>query len=114
MARNRTFALAVGRPVRFDLFASDDAVALAGDVVDVGGDAFVRLPPVVSFAPLLAPASLERASPDEVRVAIEGELTPVGTVDLACVEATASACRTPPAFGTGATCAPDLFPYSAE
>jgi molecular chaperone DnaK (HSP70) len=93
VARDRTFALAVGRPVRFELFASDDAVALAGDVVDVGGDAFVRLPPVVSFAPLLAPASLERTAPDEVRVAIEGELTPVGTVDLACVEATAYAPR---------------------
>jgi molecular chaperone DnaK (HSP70) len=93
VARDRTFALAVGRPVRFDLFASDDAVALAGDVVDVDGDAFVRLPPVVSFAPLLPAGSLERATPDEVRVAIEGELTPVGTVDLACVEATSDAPR---------------------
>jgi molecular chaperone DnaK (HSP70) len=78
VARGRTFALVVGRPVRFDLFASDDAVARAGDVVDVD-DAFVRLPPLAT--------ALDRADSLEVRVAIEGELTPVGTVDLACVEA---------------------------
>jgi molecular chaperone DnaK (HSP70) len=80
VARGRTFALVVGRPVRFDLFASDDAVARAGDVVDVD-DAFVRLPPLAT--------ALDRAESREVRVAIEGELTPVGTVDLACVEAEA-------------------------
>jgi molecular chaperone DnaK (HSP70) len=81
VALGRTFALAVGRPVRFDLFASDDADARAGDVVDVDDERFVRLPPIAT--------ALEKGSAgdrEEVRVAIEGELTDVGTVDLACVE----------------------------
>jgi len=81
LARGRTFALSVGRPVRFDLFASDDASASAGDLVDVDDDRFVRLPPLAT--------RLERAEHGEgreVRVMIEGELSPVGTVDLACLE----------------------------
>jgi hypothetical protein len=81
LARGRTFALALGRPVRFDLFASDDAEASAGDVVDVEDDRFVRQAPIAT--------SLEKTERDEgreVRVMIEGELTPVGTVDLACLE----------------------------
>ena len=97
VARGRTFALVVGRPVRFDLFASDDAVAVAGDVVDVDDESFVRLPPVVSSrlsgAPSFAPGPRDGAESAEVRVAIEGELTPVGTVDLACVEAVSQAPR---------------------
>jgi hypothetical protein len=93
IARGRTFALSVGRPVRFDLFASDQADARAGDMVDLDDDGFVRLPPI---ATALRPSDPpdgpdargpgDRESRREVRVAIEGELTPVGTVDLACLE----------------------------
>jgi molecular chaperone DnaK (HSP70) len=75
-ARGRSFALVVGRPVRFDLFASDEADAHAGDLVDVDDDRFARLPPLA--------ATLDGQPGKELRVAIEGELTPVGTLDLAC------------------------------
>ncbi len=86
IARGRTFALSVGRPVRFDLYASDDSAAHPGDIVDVDDDRFVRLPPIAT--------ALEKGDPSagrEVRVMIEGELTPVGTVDLACLEVDADA-----------------------
>jgi molecular chaperone DnaK (HSP70) len=77
-ARGRTFALAVGRPVRFDLLASDEGQAHAGDVVDVDDERFAPLPPLAT--------TLEGVPGAEVRVVLEGELTPVGTLDLACVE----------------------------
>jgi molecular chaperone DnaK (HSP70) len=88
IARGRTFALAVGRPVRFDLFASDSVDANAGDVVALDRERFTRLPPLA--------ATIEAPRGDasrEVRVSLEGELTPVGTLDLACVEVDAAAAR---------------------
>jgi molecular chaperone DnaK (HSP70) len=81
IARGRTFALSLGRPVRFDLFASDDAEASPGVVVDVDDERFVRLPPIAT-----ALEKGESGEGREVRVMIEGEVTPVGTVDLACLE----------------------------
>jgi molecular chaperone DnaK (HSP70) len=77
-ARGRTFALVVGRPVRFDLLASDQGDARAGDVVDVVEEVYARLPPLAT--------TVEGVRGAEVRVALEGELTAVGTLDLACVE----------------------------
>lgn len=77
--RGRTFALATGRRVRFDVLASDEARASAGDFVEVDEDRFARLPPLV--------ASLDASEgAAEIPVTLEGELTPVGTLDLACVE----------------------------
>jgi molecular chaperone DnaK (HSP70) len=81
VADGRTFALSVGRPVRFDLFESDDVDTRAGDMVDVDDERFVRLPPIAT-----ALEKVEHGETGEVRVVIEGELTPVGTVDLACLE----------------------------
>ncbi len=81
VASGRTFALSVGRPVRFDLFASDDVDARAGDMIDVDDERFVRLPPIAT-----ALEKVEHGETREVKVVIEGELTPVGTVDLACLE----------------------------
>jgi hypothetical protein len=75
----RTLALVVGRPVRFDLYASDEATARAGEVVAIDEERFERLPP-------LAVAFDAGEAQREVQVAIEGELTAVGTLDLACVE----------------------------
>jgi hypothetical protein len=69
-ARDRTFALAVGTPVRFDVLASHEVDARVGDVVEVD-DRYARLPPVA--------ATLEGARGAEVRVVLEG------TLDLACV-----------------------------
>jgi molecular chaperone DnaK (HSP70) len=87
VARGRIFALAVGRPVRFDLLASDAVDARAGELVDVDEERFTRLPPLV--------ATIEAPGPElpDVRVSIEGELTPVGTLDLACVEVESSPVR---------------------
>ena len=80
VAEGQKFALVVGRPVRFDLFASDDAaVHVPGETVALDDERFYRLPPV---ATAFAPAR----TASEIRVALEGELTPVGTLDLACVE----------------------------
>jgi molecular chaperone DnaK (HSP70) len=85
-ARGRTFALSVGRPVRFDVLASDEVDAREGDVVDVDDERFARLPP-------LATTIVGTGGRAEVRVVLEGELTPIGTLDLACVEAEGSPVR---------------------
>ncbi|WP_438015251.1 Hsp70 family protein [Sorangium sp. So ce315] len=96
-AAGRTFALVVGRPVRFDLFASDDAREdRAGDIVPLEDDRFEALPPVaVAFDAGAARARGEEEGGKraEVRVQIEGELTAIGTLDLACVEVGAPAPR---------------------
>lgn len=70
----RTFELGVGRRVRFELFASDEADANVGDVVDIEGESFARLNPIA--------ANIEGTT-SEVRVELEGELTAVGTLGLA-------------------------------
>jgi len=96
-AEGRTFALVVGRPVRFDLFASDDArVDRPGDVVPLDEDGFEALPPVaVAFGASAvdprpaAAAAAAAAKGTEVKVQLEGELTAIGTLDLACVEVAA-------------------------
>jgi molecular chaperone DnaK (HSP70) len=79
----RTFALTVGRPARFELFASDEASHEAGAIVPLDDDAFEPLPPVV--------VALGGGQKGEVKVALEGELTAVGTLELACVETVARA-----------------------
>jgi molecular chaperone DnaK (HSP70) len=74
--------LTVGRPARFELFASsDDRGHLLGDLIEIApeDDEFHRLPPI--FATLPA-----EGGGGELPVALEGELTPIGTLDLACVE----------------------------
>jgi len=76
----RALALTVGRPARFDLYASDEArTDRPGDVVAIDEDRMQRLPPVATTL-----GSGEKAR--EVKVVLEGELTAVGTLDLACVE----------------------------
>ncbi|WP_437932738.1 Hsp70 family protein [Sorangium sp. So ce291] len=93
-AAGRTFALVVGRPVRFDLFASDDARAdRAGDIVALEEDRFEPLPPVAVAFDAGEAARAAAGKRAEVRVQIEGELTAIGTLDLACVEVGAPAPR---------------------
>jgi molecular chaperone DnaK (HSP70) len=82
-AEGRTFALVVGRPVRFDLFASDEALDHPGAIVSLDDERFEALPPV---AVAFEGASLGTKT-DEVRVELQGELSAIGTLDLACVEA---------------------------
>lgn len=84
----RTFALTLGRPARFELFAADEATHAPGEVVTIDDDAFERLPPLA--------AVLGGAEKGEVHVALAGELTAVGTLDLACVEIAQAAASAPP------------------
>jgi molecular chaperone DnaK (HSP70) len=76
--------LKLGRPVRFELFASDDErVHAPGQIVGIEAERFVELPQVS--------ASFDAEAGGTVGVALEGELSAVGTLELACVEsATAS------------------------
>ncbi len=84
-AEGRSFALVLGTRVRFDLFASDEANHRSGEVVTLDDDTFEPLPPVaVAFE-----ASARKA--ETVKVALEGELSAIGTLDLACVEVGAQA-----------------------
>jgi molecular chaperone DnaK (HSP70) len=85
IAAGRAFALVLGTKVRFDLFASDEANHQPGEVVLLDDDRFEALPPIaVAFE-----ASARKA--ETVKVALEGELSAVGTLDLACVEVSATA-----------------------
>jgi molecular chaperone DnaK (HSP70) len=83
-AEGRSFALVLGTKVRFDLFASDEASDRPGAVVVLDDDRFQALPPIaVAFE-----ASARKA--ETVKVALQGELTAIGTLDLACVEVASS------------------------
>jgi molecular chaperone DnaK (HSP70) len=90
IASGRAFGLVVGRPVRFDLFASDDArLDEPGDVVVVDEEGFLALPPVAAtfeHAPTSTKAARRDPAGARIKVQLEGELTPLGTLDLACVE----------------------------
>ncbi len=91
----RTFALTVGAPVRFDLFASDETRGdRPGDVVAIDEDRFEALPAVATSIDSGAPAR----GPKELRVALEGELTAIGTLELACVEVALERAREPRRF----------------
>jgi molecular chaperone DnaK (HSP70) len=85
VAASRPLALRIGQPVRFELYASDDERVYApGEIVELEGDGFEKLSPLV--------ASFDAngaAGGSEIRVLLEGELTAVGTVELACLEAEA-------------------------
>src|SRR5262249_13373964 len=91
VAQKRSFALVVGKPVRFDLFASDVVTAQPGDLMALDEERFERLPP-------LATTLRAEGARGEVRVALEGELTPVDTLDLACVEIEPAPSTTPRRF----------------
>ncbi|WP_242343334.1 Hsp70 family protein [Anaeromyxobacter terrae] len=74
----RPFALALGRPVRFPLFASARArLERPGDVVDVTDD-LVPLPPVETVL------RGEGTVAGEVPVRLEAALTEIGTLELWC------------------------------
>jgi molecular chaperone DnaK (HSP70) len=79
---DRTFALRLGHPVRFHLVSSSaDTVYQPGELVDLAGGDFVRLPPI---ATVVQPHS-ERAA-RETAVQIATSLTEVGTLDVHCIE----------------------------
>jgi molecular chaperone DnaK (HSP70) len=79
---DRTFALRLGHPVRFHLVSSStDTVYQPGELVDLAGADFVRLPPIATVVqPHSARAQRETA------VQIATSLTEVGTLDVHCIE----------------------------
>ncbi|MGF6569162.1 molecular chaperone DnaK (HSP70) [Paraburkholderia sp. GAS333] len=79
---DRTFALRLGHPVRFHLVSSSaDTVYQPGELVDLDGGDFIRLPPI---ATVVQPHS-ERAARETI-VQIATSLTEVGTLDVHCIE----------------------------
>ncbi|MCS6898263.1 MAG: hypothetical protein RMJ98_00805, partial [Myxococcales bacterium] len=75
----QTFSLTVGRPARFELFASSgEREDPPGAVVAIDPEEFSRLPPVEG--------ALEGVARGEIPVRVEGELTELGTLEVACVE----------------------------
>jgi len=92
----RSFALRLGRPVRFHLFsavaeAADQAPARAGDLVTLDPLHFARLPPIstvlqaASGAQAPGAPSPSAASRQELPVRLVAALTEVGTLEMHCV-----------------------------
>jgi molecular chaperone DnaK (HSP70) len=77
VAASTPLALRVGRPVRFELYSSDRAAHAPGELVDIA-----------ELSPLSPVASTFEAREDgqDVKVALVGELSPVGTLELCCLE----------------------------
>lgn len=74
-------SLLLGQAVRFPLYASDDAsVHTAGAMVQVDDARFIRLPPLTSSF------EVEDGSRESIRVELVGELSAIGTLELACQE----------------------------
>ncbi len=73
-------ALVVGEPARFDLFSSDDGADASGAIAGAS-DALAPLPSMTASFDASAGGRESR-----VGVHLEGELTAVGTLDVACVE----------------------------
>ncbi|MBW2456999.1 MAG: hsp70 family protein [Deltaproteobacteria bacterium] len=79
--------LTVGRPVRFDLFASSGASDAVGTVVALDEEQHERLPPLVTtLHEGKGPGDGEGGGATR-RVVLEAQLSAVGTLDLSCVDA---------------------------
>src|SRR5690606_3403375 len=94
VAKSRGLFLRVGQPVRFELYADDRSVDAPGTLVPLNEARLMALPPVTTRFE----AEGSEAGSEEVPVALEGELSAVGTVGLACVESDAPAGRAPRRF----------------
>jgi molecular chaperone DnaK (HSP70) len=81
-ARSGGLWLRVGEPVRLELYTSDTAAHAAGELVTLDDD-FMPLP---SLTTSFSQAEGEGAEQRELEVALEGELSAIGTVELGCVE----------------------------
>ena len=86
---DQKFALRVGEPVRFHLFTSSlDAAGRApfalGELVNLEGGDFARLPPIAMVLP--PPKAGEQAPVrQQVPIQLATELTEVGTLEMHCV-----------------------------
>jgi molecular chaperone DnaK (HSP70) len=83
-ARSGGLWLRVGEPVRLELYTSDAATGhRPGDLVSLDENEFVALPALTT---LFSQADGEDSQQTELEVALAGELSAIGTVELACVE----------------------------
>ena len=81
VARTGGLWLRVGKPVQLELYTSDNAAQhRPGDIVSLDDD-FTPLPPVTTVF-----SDDERDGGGDLEVALEGELSTAGTVELASVE----------------------------
>ena len=95
--KDRSFALRVGQPVRFQLFSSvvdaaDQAPSRLGELVTLDEDALVRLPPIVMVLQAASGATAAQKSPSrfatgrqDIPVQLAASLTEVGTLAMHCV-----------------------------
>ena len=78
---DRTFALRLGRPVRFYLASSvTDTRHQPGELIDLSVGNFVRLPPISTVM-----ATVVQGSAREVLVQLRTALTEVGTLEMQCI-----------------------------
>ncbi len=89
---DRTFALRLGRPVRFHLASSTADAPQAGDVVTLQPDDYVQLPPI---ATVLRDSSATDAR-KEIPVQLATSLSEVGTLEVHCVAQSAPSSRRKP------------------
>jgi len=84
----RSFALRLGRPVRFHLVSSVSAAAQAGDLVDLAPNEVVRLPAIATVLrarSTVAMAVRTGAATSEIPVQLAASLSEVGTLEMHCV-----------------------------
>ncbi|TQK07621.1 Hsp70 family protein [Herbaspirillum sp. SJZ107] len=85
----RSFALRLGRPVRFHLVSSVSAAVQAGDLVDLDPLEVVRLPAIATVLRATGKAvrggSGSSAAASEMPVQLAASLSEVGTLDMHCV-----------------------------
>jgi len=82
---DRSFALRLGRPVRFHIVSTiaDDRQPLAGELADLKPDDFVQLPVVATVLRDSGNASARK----EIPVQLAASLSEVGTLEVHCVSA---------------------------
>ena len=79
----RSFALRVGRPVRFHLVSAVAGASAAGDLVDLDPDDVVRLPAIATV--LHAQDAKTGARGSEIPVQLAAALSELGTLEMFCV-----------------------------
>nr|WP_315259240.1 Hsp70 family protein [uncultured Duganella sp.] len=77
----RTFALRLGRPVRFHLASSTSDAPQAGDVVELHPDQYIQLPPIATVLRDSGAADARK----EIPVQLAAMLSEVGTLEVHCV-----------------------------
>jgi molecular chaperone DnaK (HSP70) len=90
----RGLTLRVGKPARFELYASDELETHApGTVIALDDERLLPLPPVTTRFDVK-----DAGATPEIAVALEGELSAVGIVELSCIELEPPAERVPRRF----------------